>query len=165
MLTKEKSKSVKYFTTAPIFLVVLFFISSFQLVSAQETAEVDVPFAVLEKSPVYPGCDGNITSEELKKCFTKSVSQHVNKNFNVKKVTKEVNSTEVQKVWVSFKIDNKGDIVGIKARAQHPSLEKEAERVINSLPKMKPGMHKGKAVTVPYSLPIQFKVQDLDINK
>ena len=39
-------------------------------------------------------------------------------------------------------------------------LEKEAQRVINLLPKMKPGKQRGKAVIVPYSLPIIFQVQD-----
>jgi protein TonB len=39
-------------------------------------------------------------------------------------------------------------------------LEKEAARVINLLPKMKPGKQRGKSVIVPYSLPIIFVVQD-----
>jgi protein TonB len=50
--------------------------------------------------------------------------------------------------------------VGIRARAPHPGLEKEATRVIGLLPKMQPGKQRGKAVTVPYSLPIIFQVQD-----
>ena len=59
-----------------------------------------------------------------------------------------------------FKIDKRGNVVGVRSRAPHPRLEKEAARVINMLPKMKPGLHKGRAVVVPYSLPITFQVQD-----
>ena len=58
------------------------------------------------------------------------------------------------------KIDKNGNVTGVRSRAPHPRLEKEAARVINMLPKMKPGRQRGKAVTVPYSLPITFQVQD-----
>ena len=52
------------------------------------------------------------------------------------------------------------NVVGVRSRAPHPRLEQEAARVINMLPKMKPGRQRGKAVIVPYSLPITFQVQD-----
>ena len=42
---------------------------------------VDVPFAVLEKSPVFPGCE-NLNREQLKKCFTNGISTFVSENFN-----------------------------------------------------------------------------------
>ena len=51
------------------------------------------------------------------------------------------------------------DVVGVRARAPHPRLVKEATRIVNLLPKMKPGMQLGKAVVVPYSLPIIFQVR------
>ena len=65
-----------------------------------------------------------------------------------------------QRINVIFKISKTGDITGIRARAPHPGLEKEAARVIGLLPKMKPGKQRGKPVNVPYSLPIIFQVQD-----
>jgi protein TonB len=65
-----------------------------------------------------------------------------------------------QKINVMFKIDKKGNVTGVRSRAPHPRLEKEAARVINLLPKMKPGRQRGRAVVVPYSLPITFLVQD-----
>ena len=65
-----------------------------------------------------------------------------------------------QRINVSFKIDTNGNIFGIRSRGPHPRLEQEAVRVINLLPKMKPGRQKGRAVVVPYSLPITFQVQD-----
>jgi protein TonB len=46
------------------------------------------------------------------------------------------------------------------ARGPHPGLEKEAKRVIGMLPKMKPGRQRGKAVVMPFSIPIVFQVQD-----
>ena len=64
-----------------------------------------------------------------------------------------------QRIFVVFKIDKKGDIVNIKARAPHKRLQEEAVRVIKLLPKMKPGKQRGKAVGVSYGLPIVFKVE------
>lgn len=43
---------------------------------------------------------------------------------------------------------------------QHdPYLDKEALRVINSMPKWKPGMQRGKAVRVKYTVPVMFRLQ------
>ncbi|MFD0964435.1 M56 family metallopeptidase [Pseudofulvibacter geojedonensis] len=118
---------------------------------------VDVPFAVLEKSPVYPGCDENGTREELKKCFSQKITEFVAKEFNTK-IGEQNQLTGLLRIAVAFKIDKEGNIVEVRARAPHEDLVVEAKRVINSLPKMKPGIHKGKAVTVPYALPIKFKI-------
>ena len=86
-------------------------------------------------------------------------SLFVNKKFNTD-LAGDLGLTGRQRINVIFKIDKTGNIVGIQARAPHPGLEKEAKRVIGLLPKMKPGKQRGKAVTVPYSLPILFQVQD-----
>ena len=65
----------------------------------------------------------------------------------------------IKRINVGFKIDKTGNIVNIQARAPHPKLEAEAKRVIGKLPKMKAGRQRGKAVNVPYGLPITFKVE------
>ena len=61
------------------------------------------------------------------------------------------------KILVSFKINKKGKTVDIKAKGSIPELEIEAIRVVNSLPIMEPGIHKGKKVNVLYSLPIKIQ--------
>jgi len=63
----------------------------------------------------------------------------------------------MQRISVIFKIDKNGNVIDIRARAPHPRLVKEAIRVLNMLPKMKPGIQRGKPVVVPYSLPINFQ--------
>ena len=123
----------------------------------KETTTSEISFKTLDQSPIFPGCDNNATSEELKKCFSKSISTHVAKNFNTK-LAGDLNLSGRQKILVAFKIDKLGEITDVKVRAPHSELAKEAKRVINALPKLQPGMHDGKAVTVPYSLPIVFQV-------
>lgn len=128
-------------------------------VEVEEVEEdIEVPFAVIENVPVFPGCDkGNNAAK--KACMSAKISKFVNKKFNTD-LASDLGLSGRQRINVIFKIDKKGDIVGIRARAPHPGLEKEAKRVIGLLPKMKPGRQRGKAVTVPYSLPIIFQVQD-----
>lgn len=120
--------------------------------------DIDVPFAVIENVPVFPGCEGG-NNDAKRDCMSKKISDFVNKKFNTE-LASELGLSGRQRINVIFKIDKTGAITGIRARAPHPGLEKEAERVISQLPKMQPGKQRGKPVNVPYSLPIVFQVQD-----
>jgi len=121
----------------------------------EEEEEIIVPFAVIENVPIFPGCEGG-TEAEKKACFQEKIQEHVQKNFNYPEIAREM---DIQgKVFVLFYIDNKGYVTGIKTRGPDRLLEKEAERIITSLPKMIPGNQRGKAVKVPYSIPITFKI-------
>ena len=66
---------------------------------------------------------------------------------------------EKRKFTYYFKIDHKGDIVNVQARGPHARLEKEAIRVVKTLPKMIPAKQRGKAVSVKYTLPITLEVR------
>ncbi|MDO6761035.1 energy transducer TonB [Tamlana sp. 2_MG-2023] len=128
-------------------------------VEVEEVEEdIDVPFSVIENVPVFPGCEKG-SNNEKRDCMSKKISQFVNKKFNTE-LASELGLSGRQRINVIFKIDKTGSITGVRARAPHPGLEKEAARVINLLPKMKPGKQRGKPVNVPYSLPIIFQVQD-----
>ncbi|TQI71894.1 protein TonB [Gramella sp. Hel_I_59] len=131
-----------------------------EVVEAVEEEEVaDVPFAVIEDVPIFPGCENLKNNNERKACMSEKISKYVNKEFDTD-LGSELGLSGINRVIVQFRIDEKGNIGQVRARAPHPRLEKEAARVINSLPKMKPGKQRGKPVGVMYSLPIAFKVQD-----
>ncbi|MCB0444318.1 MAG: energy transducer TonB [Gelidibacter sp.] len=121
--------------------------------------DIEVPFAVIENVPVFPGCENEKGNNAKKQCMSDKISQFVNKKFNTE-LASELGLTGKQRISVIFKIDKSGNITNIRARAPRPELEREAARVIGLLPKMQPGKQRGKAVTVPYSLPILFQVQD-----
>ena len=119
--------------------------------------KVEVPISVIENVPIFPGCDkGNNTERRM--CMSRKITKLVQKNFKVK-LAAELGLLGMQRIRVIFKINKNGDVTNVRARAPHPKLKAEAIRVVNMLPKMKPGIHKGKAVVVPYSLPINFVVQ------
>ena len=123
----------------------------------KQEEDIEVPFSVIENVPIYPGCDkGN--NAERRKCMSKKITKLVQKEFSVN-IARNLGLSGRQRISVIFKINKKGNVVGVRARAPHPNLKKEAIRVVNMLPKMKPGIQKGKAVVVPYSLPIIFQVQ------
>jgi len=131
-----------------------------EVVEAPVEEEIaDVPFAVIEDVPIFPGCENLSNNTQRKKCMSEKVQEFVQKKFNTD-LGSQLGLTGVNRVIVQFKIDKSGNITDVRSRAPHPRLEQEAARVINSLPKMKPGKQRGKPVGVMYSLPIVFQVQD-----
>ena len=64
------------------------------------------------------------------------------------------------RVIVQFVVNQDGSIVDpVVMRSVDPYLDKEALRVISSMPKWKPGMQRGKAVRVKYTVPVTFRLQ------
>ncbi|WP_299684099.1 M56 family metallopeptidase [uncultured Dokdonia sp.] len=117
--------------------------------------DLDIPFGVIEKVPTFPECSG--TLKEIKKCTSQKIKIHANKGFNAK-LPEELGLTGIKRVVAVFKIDTAGNIVDVRARGAHPKLEKEAIRVIKTLPQMIPGEHNGKKVSVLYELPFTFNL-------
>ncbi len=126
---------------------------------ATEEVIADVPFAIIENVPVYPGCEGEKNNNDRRDCMQEKITRFVNKNFNTG-LANELGLTGKQTISVQFKIDKTGNVVGVQSRAKDPKLQVEAARVINKLPKMTPGKQRGKPVNVIYGLPIIFDVQD-----
>ena len=64
------------------------------------------------------------------------------------------------RVTVQFVVNRDGSIVDAQVlRGVDPYLDKEALRVINGMPKWKPGMQRGKPVRVRYTVPVNFRLQ------
>ena len=139
-------------------IILLLFIPLISFGQSEAENKVEVPISVIENVPVYPGCErGN--NAKKRKCMSDKIAHFVVKNFKTK-IAERLGLTGRQRISVIFKIDTLGNVTGVRARAPHPRLEKEAQRVINLLPKMKPGLQNGKPVIVPYSLPIIFQVRE-----
>ncbi len=67
------------------------------------------------------------------------------------------------KVIVEFVIDESGNTKNLRVlRGRHPELDKEALRVVQSMPAWKPALVKGKAVSTIYTLPVAFKIGSTD---
>lgn len=108
----------------------------------EETEEV---FLIVEQMPEFPGGD-----EALRKYLATSVKYPVIAQEN-----------GIQgRVFVAFVVDKNGNVTNVRvARPFDPNLDKEAVRVVQSMPKWTPGKQRGKAVKVSYTVPINFVLQ------
>ena len=105
-------------------------------------------------APFEPGCEG---ASDKRACFNEMMQKHIRKNFRYPEIAQEMG---VQgRVNVMFTIQKDGSIGNIRYRGPDKNLEQEALRIIEKLPRMTPGKQRGRAVRVPFSIPITFKLQ------
>jgi protein TonB len=122
----------------------------------EEVEDVEVPFAIIENIPVFPGCE-KVSKKRQRDCFQEKINKHIRKNFRYPEIAQEMGIQG--RVYVSFIIGVDGRVIMVQPRGPDKNLEKEARRIIENLPQMIPGKQRGKAVRVPYSIPITFKLQ------
>ena len=134
------------------------YVANVEDVAVEEVEEdIEVPFAVIENVPVFPGCEG-LSNADAVACFQEKMQEHVNSNF--KYPERALDMDMHGKVYVLFVIDKTGRVTKIKSRGPDKILEQEAERIIGLLPRMTPGKQRGRAVSMPYSIPIHFVIKD-----
>ena len=104
----------------------------------------DDPFDVVEQMPEFPG-----GQEAMMKFLSESV-----------KYPKEASKDGIQgRVVVQFVVEKDGSISEVEVvKKVNEHLDAEAVRVVNAMPKWKPGKQKGEAVRVKYTLPISFRL-------
>lgn len=112
----------------------------------EEEPKEQTIFEVVEQMPEFP--NGGMAG----------LMQYLSKNIKYPTIAQE-NGTQ-GRVTVQFVVNRDGSIVDAKVlRGVDPYLDKEAIRVISSMPKWKPGMQRGKAVRVKYTVPVMFRLQ------
>ena len=122
----------------------------------EEEVDMDIPFAIIEDVPLFPGCE-RVAKSKRRQCFQEKMGKHISKNFRYPEIAQEMGIQG--RVFVMFTIGKDGNISGIKTRGPDKNLEKEAKRISDKLPKMTPGKQRGRPVRVPFSIPITFKLQ------
>ena len=122
----------------------------------EEFEDIDVPFAVIEDVPIFPGCE-SVAKSQRRACFQDKINQHIRRNFRYPEVAQEMGIQG--RVYVNFIIAKDGSITNIRMRGPDKNLENEAQRIISRLPQMTPGKQRGRAVRVPFSIPITFRLQ------
>lgn len=102
-------------------------------------------FTVVEQMPMFPGGDGALMG-------------YLRDNIHYPTVAAE---NGVQgRVVVGFVVERDGSITDVNIlRGVDPSLDREAMRVVKSMPKWTPGKQNGSAVRVKYQCPVSFRLQ------
>ena len=126
------------------------------VVIEEEEEIIDVPFAVIEDVPVFPGCE-DVEKNQLRNCFQEQMNKHIKRNFRYPEIAQEMGIKG--RVFVNFIISEDGSITNIRMRGPDKNLEGEAKRIISLLPNMTPGKQRGRPVRVPFSIPIVFRLQ------
>ncbi|MBT3281478.1 MAG: TonB family protein [Cryomorphaceae bacterium] len=118
--------------------------------------DIEVPFAVIEDVPIFPGCE-SVSKSQRRACFQEQMNKHIRKNFRYPDIAQEMGIQG--RVYVNFIISRDGSITNIRMRGPDKNLENEAARIIGRLPRMTPGRQRGVPVKVPFSIPITFRLQ------
>ena len=124
-------------------LMIFVLLFSFMTSTAQ-TKKNDMVFDVVEVMPQFPG--GQI-----------AMLKYIMENM---KYPEQAMKEGIQgRVAVRFIVEKDGSISDVKPiLSVHPLLNKEAVRVVESMPKWTPGKQNGKPVRVRYNLPVMFKL-------
>jgi len=116
------------------------------IIAIEPEAPVKEPetFVIVENMPEYPGGSNALLRDIMSR-------------VNYPEIAKE---NGIQgKVYVEFVVNSKGKVDKVQIiRGIDPSLNREALRVIKTLTGWKPGMQRGKAVNVKFTVPINFKL-------
>jgi protein TonB len=114
----------------------------------EEVQEVEAepePFVVVEEMPMFPGGDAALLT-------------YIGEHTNYPEVAKENNIQG--RVIVRFCVTSKGGVSQVSVlKGVDPELDKEAVRVVGTLPTFKPGKQGGKPVPVWYMVPITFTLK------
>jgi len=115
---------------------------------AQTQTENDNVFDVVEQMPRFPGDNGDGAA----------LVSWIGRNLRYPPIAEE-NGIK-GRVICQFVVERDGSITDVSVvKSVDPSLDKEAVRVIKAMPKWSPGMQKGEAVRVKYTLPITFNLR------
>jgi len=114
------------------------------LMTLSAEAQTDKVYDRVEVMPEFPG-------------GMQGLFEYMQNNVNY---PKEAQKQKIEgRVIVSFIVEKDGSISDVHPlTAVHPLLDKEAMRLVNEMPRWKPGTEKGKAVRVSFALPVSFKL-------
>lgn len=114
--------------------------------SAKTDGPFDMVFSIVEDMPKYPGDD-------------RALMEYIQSHIQYPLIAKE-NGIE-GRVVCSFVIDKDGSVTNPTiSRGVDPALDKEALRVVGTIPKWTPGMQQGRAVKVRFTVPVLFSLKE-----
>ena len=137
-----------------------FYVKEYFPVKNIEVEEIErSEFSKIESLPVTENCKDFIDDTEIKKCVINEIIKHINRKFDADLASELGLAPGLQKIFITFYISKKGEIVNITAKGSRKELREEGIRVLNTFPDFyKGGEIDGKPVDVKYTIPIAFSV-------
>jgi len=131
--SEDDNQAVDFTPTAPV------------IEEEEEESNEIFDFAKVEKMPEFPG-------------GMQALMKYLSSNINYPQDAIETGI--YGRVYISFVVEKDGSITDVQVtRSVHPSLDKEAARVVKNMPKWAPGKQLNKPVRVRYTLPVNFRLK------
>lgn len=124
-------------------------------VKSQQAADANI----VDKRPVYAGCNSASSNEELLACMNQGIIKLIEENF---KFPKDARKAKKQgKILVSYVVEKDGRISNVTiVKGVFPSLDTEAIRVVKLIPRFDAAaINEGKKVRMQYTVPINVSLQ------
>ena len=111
----------------------------------------------LDNIPLPAECNPDLGKDDLIKCFDNSIRKYVFRKFDMNIASDNLTIGE-HRMSSKFIIDKFGEIVNIMVRSENKKVSTHLKKVLNNIPKMKPGTYGGKNVNVSYLLNLTVKI-------
>jgi len=117
----------------------------------------DTVFMIVENMPALAQCK-TMRGEERNQCTQMEIIRYVSKNTKYPPIAKDAGIQGT--VFVYFVVGKDGKVKDVEVLREVDSrLDKEAKRVVESLPRFEPGSQRGKNVSVQYTIPVKFIIR------
>ena len=128
-----------------------------EIIEDDDDVDDYTPFMIVENMPALPACK-NMRGDERHQCTQMEIIRYVSKNTKYPHIAKDAGIQGT--VFVYFVVGRDGYVKDVKVlREVDPRLDKEAKRVVETLPRFDPGQQRGKSVSVQYTIPVKFIIR------
>ncbi len=128
-----------------------------EIIEEDDDVDDDTPFMIVENMPALAQCK-TMRGDERHQCTQMEIIKYVSKNTKYPPIAKDAGIQGT--VFVYFVVGKDGKVKDVKVLREVDSrLDKEAKRVVESLPRFDPGSQRGKNVSVQYTIPVKFIIR------
>jgi protein TonB len=128
-----------------------------EIIEEDDDVDDDTPFMIVENMPALAQCK-TMRGDERHQCTQMEIIRYVSKNTKYPPIAKDAGIQGT--VFVYFVVGKDGKVKDVKVLREVDSrLDKEAKRVVESLPRFDPGSQRGKNVSVQYTIPVKFIIR------
>ncbi|MDO9039160.1 MAG: hypothetical protein Q7U59_12525 [Lutibacter sp.] len=138
-------------------LLLIFLLNSILGFSQSKNLTDSIKEPYLKTFPVYKGCEKD---RDKQLCFSRKISLHFSKHLRPENFQEIIKDYKTKKIYIEFNINKEGIIDSVKINSTHKSMEIEAKRVVNLIPRCIPGKLNNEPINVKYSLPIAIKIEN-----
>ena len=128
-----------------------------EIIEEDDNVDDDTPFMIVENMPALAQCK-TMRGDERHQSTQMEIIRYVSKNTKYPPIAKDAGIQGT--VFVYFVVGKDGKVKDVKVLREVDSrLDKEAKRVVESLPRFDPGSQRGKNVSVQYTIPVKFIIR------